>query len=327
MCIFLKKLFHRMTYKEFEKERVSKLLADTGMLAIYNSIMKTRESHDFHNYFDFSYNKNICFSSDYGGENNNSKYNVYTFTFHSYSSLETWKSELDKLRYEKGYVKPAEYKKIDPASRKGKLKDWLITTEASFKGIIVSFAVDKQIDSLFARSIDDLYNAVIKQPHYKDCNLSPKILEKSFRIANFSSLILSQILGDKYGYWWMTDKDSIAQGQDRWKFSVKVHDQTLRHYCEHLTDVTKGYSVPFKEGDETENFSEDFLSLSDLISGSIDDYTNNMSGKTSQEVLASLKGKSIEIISYLKKIPTFIYVIDKTTNGLSCKRVTFDIVE
>lgn len=316
-----------MTYKEFEKDRVNKLLDGSFMWTVFDSVMKTRQTIDFHDYFDFSYNKSICFSSDYGGENDQSKYYVYTFTFHSYSSLDNWRKELDNLRQEKGYVKPAEYKKIDPDTRKGKLEDWLKISEKDFKGIIVSFAVDKQIDSLFASSIDELHKAVSAETHYSDCNLSPKILEKAFRISHFSNLILSQILCDKYGYWWMTDRDSIAQGEDRWRFTVKIHDNTLRHYCEHLTDVNKGYSTPFKKADQPDYFSEDFLSLSDLISGSIDDYTNHKNGKTPEEHLKALKPKSIEILTYLKKLPTFIYVLDKDGDGASCKRLLIDIVE
>lgn len=316
-----------MTYKDFETERVENLLNGSYIKAVFDTVMKTRQTVDFHDYFDFSYNKNIVFSSDYGGENDQSKYYVYTFTFHSYSSLNIWRTEIDKLRAEKGYVKPAEYKKIDPDTRKGKLEDWLKTSETNFKGIIVSFAVDKQIDSLFHTSIDEFHKAIVAEPHYSDCNLSPKILEKAFRVSHFSNLILSQILCDKYGFWWMTDKDSIAQGADRWKFTVKIHDTTLRHYCEHLTDVKKGYSTPFKKSSEPDYFSEDFLSLSDLISGSIDDYTNHKNGNTPEELLSALKPKSIEILTYLKKVPTFIYVLDKDENGVCCKRVLINVNE
>lgn len=84
-----------MTFKEFEKDRVNKLLEGSFMWTVFDSVMKTRKTIDFHDYFDFSYNKNICFSSDYGGENDQSKYYVYTFTFHSYSSLDNWRNELD----------------------------------------------------------------------------------------------------------------------------------------------------------------------------------------------------------------------------------------
>ncbi len=316
-----------MTYKEFEKDRVSKLLEGSCMAAVFDSVMKTRESIDFHNYFDFSHDKSVCFSSDYGGENEKSKYYVYTFTFHSYSSLEKWRNELNNLRLKKGYNKPAEYKKIAPDTRNGKLADWLKTTENDFKGIIVSFAIDKQLDSLFSTTVEELHKIVSMQPHYSGCNLSPKILEKAFRVSNFSSLILSQILGDKYKYWWMTDRDSIAQGNERWMYTVKVHDTILRHYCEHLTDVFKGYSTPFKESSDEDNFSEDFLSLSDLISGAIDDYTNNKNGKSPKELLDSLKPKSVEILTYLEKIPTFIYVVEKEGESVFCNRIIVKVNE
>jgi hypothetical protein len=316
-----------MNYKNFKTDKVKELLKGTIMNSVVESVMKTRQSTDFHNLFDFTYNKNICFSSDYGGENDQSKYYTYTFTFYSYSSLEKWKNKIDNLRAVKGYEGSAEYKKIKPTTRQGKLENWLKTSEKEFKGIIVSFAVDKNIDSLFAPDILTLHNTIIAEPHFSDCNLSPKILEKAFRIANFSNLILSQVLCDGYGFWWMTDQDSIAQGEDRWKFTVKIHDTILRQYCEHLTNVIKGYSTPFKQSNETDYFSEDFLSLSDLISGAIDDYCNHFNGKNPKQLLHDLKPKSVEILTYLNKLPTFIYVLDKDEKGCKCRRVILDIVE
>ena len=315
-----------MTYKDFEKERVEALMKDTLMGQVFDTVMKTRVEHDFHGYFDFSYNKNICYSSDYGGENNQSQYNVYTFTFFSYSSLELWQNELDNLRLQKGYNKPAEYKMIDPNSRKGKLRDWLELSEKYFKGMVVSFAIDKKLDSLFAPTKDILHEQISLQAHFSDCNLSPNVLEKAFRISNFSNLILSQVLGDGYGFWWMSDRDAIANGKERWQFTVKLHGHILRHYCEHLTDVQPGYSLPFTKEERT-HFSEDFLSLSDLFSGAMDDFCNHFQGKTSQELSATLKPKSIEILSYLKKLPTFIYVLDTDGTNSKCRRVVINIVE
>lgn len=316
-----------MKHTDFEKDRVAKLLGNSPMYAVFDSLMKTRASIDFTDFFDFSFNKKICFSSDYGGENDQSKYNVYTFTFHSFSSLQNWKNKLDKIRSEKGYEKTAEYKKIKPKTREGKLKDWLETSKDEFKGIIVSFAVDKNIESLFASSCDELLTQIKAQPHLNDCNLSAKVLEKAFRISNFSGLVLSQLLQDDGGYWWMTDRDSIAQGEDRWNFTAKLHRQTLNHYCEHLTKVKTGYSTPFSNEDEEDYFSDDFLSLSDLISGAIDDYTNHYQGKTPAELLNDLKPKTIEILSYLNKLPTFIYVLESNGTGTQCKRVKIEVNE
>jgi hypothetical protein len=64
-----------------------------------------------------------------------------------------------------------------------------------------------------------------------------------------------------------------------------------------------------------------------LISGSIDDYTNHKDGKSPTELLAALKPKSLEILSFLKKFPTYIYVMDKTEEGVNCKRLLIDVVE
>ena len=316
-----------MDHTDFQKDRVSKLLEKSPMSCIFDTVMKTRKNIDFTENMDFSFNKNICFSSDYGGENDQSKYNVYTFTFFSYSSLTEWKNKIDTLRDEKGYKKSAEYKKTKPSTREGKLRDWLTTSETDFKGIVVSFAVDKSFDSLFAVSKEELHKQIKAQEHFSDCNLSPKILEKAFRICNFSCLILSQLLQDGGGYWWMTDRDSIAQGKERWEFTTKLHSQTLNHYCEHLTDIKNGYSIPFNKDDEENYFSEDFLSLSDLISGAIDDYTNHYEGKTPEDLISILKPKSVEILSFLKKFPTFIYTLESDGTSSFCKQVLIDVKE
>ena len=50
-----------MTCKEFEKDRVNKLLEGSFIWIVFDSVMKTRQTIDFQDYFDFSYNKNICF--------------------------------------------------------------------------------------------------------------------------------------------------------------------------------------------------------------------------------------------------------------------------
>ena len=317
-----------MNYKNFEKQRVRNLLKGINMLFIFDAVMNTRATVDFTNYFDFSLNKNICFSSDYSGENNESKYYVYTFTFYSYSSLFKWKDEIKKLKKNKGYnINAAEYKKLKPEKRKGRLRDWLMTSESYFKGIITSFVIDKNIKSLFASTNQDLYNKIISQPYYKECNLSPMILEKAFRISHFSSLILSQLLQDGGGYWWMTDRDSIAQSPERWDFTKKIHSTVFTHYCMHLPEIKKGYSTPFKRDLEIENFSEDFLSLSDLVSGALDDYANKYSNNNPQELLLKLKPKSIEILSYLTKMPTFIYFLDLDDSIIECREIEIKIVE
>lgn len=316
-----------MSYKKFEKQRVSDLLKGSYMWTIFDSVMNTTDTVDFTNFFDFSYNKNICFSSDYSGENNESKNNIYTFSFQSYSSLFNWKNEIDKLKQNKGYIKAAEYKKINRNTRLGKLHDWFETSESFFKGIITSFIIDKNIDSLFDSTILDFHNKVSSHEYYQECNLSPKILEKAFRISHFSSLILSQILGDRYGFFWMTDKDSISQGDERWKFTQKIHSTVFEHYCMHLSEIKMGYSIPFDQDNETDNFSEDFISLSDLISGALDDYANNFFDNNPQELLEKLKPKSIEILTYLEKIPTFIYFLNLEDSVVKCRRIEIQIVE
>ena len=312
-----------MTYQEFNREKVDELFKDTVMSAVLDSVMKTRQSTDFHNFFDFSYNTSICFSSDYGGENDASRYYTYTFTFHSYSSLEMWINTINELRVLKGYAGAAEYKKTKPKNRGGKLRDWFGQSKESFKGIIVSFAVEKTIDSLFAPTIEALFNSVQNQEHLPKCPLSPKVLEKAMRVINFSSLILSQILMEGYKPFWMTDRDSIVQGEERRDYVKNLFGIVLQNYCQHLGKIDTGFATPFNEGNQPNYFSADFLSISDLVSGAIDDYANYWDQGTAEEIFEKMKPKSIEILSHFSELPAFIYVV----NGEGCRRINIKINE
>ncbi len=90
---------------------------------LVDSLIKTSKRIDFSSYLDFSYNSNIVFSSDYGGEDGISKYYTFTFAIQSYSSLQKWHEEIVKLRTDKGYSGEASYKDIKPKTREGKLRD------------------------------------------------------------------------------------------------------------------------------------------------------------------------------------------------------------
>ena len=311
----------------FHQDEFIEKIKGTAMEAVVDCVGKTNSRVNFNSLFDYKYNKNICVSSDYGGENNASKYNTYTFTFHTYSGLENWLSEVEKLKSSKFYSQIApEYKTTSVDSRQGKLRDWFELTKKHFKGVIFTFAVDKNIDSLFANTKTDLYNLVKLQPHFKDCAYGEYITEKIFRVSNFMCLVLAHTLQEDGGFFWMSDKDSINQKPDYWKFSIKIHNHILKHYCEHLTCSQKGYAMPFSKKDI---FSNDFLSLSDLIAGAYDDYLNHWDNADNpQLMLTSLKGKTIEILSSISDIPSFAYVIDKQSNGgISCKNIEIIIKE
>lgn len=152
----------------------------------------------------------------------------------------------------------------------------------------------------------------------KGVSMSAKVLEKAYRISNLSSLILTHILEEDGGYYWMTDRDSINQ-HGNWEFTVHLHDLMVREYCSHLKCIKKGYSTPFGTKDE---FSNDFLSLSDLISGALDDYCNRITqGDNPQQLLANMKPKSIEILKMVNNTPSYMYLVEDTGTGVSCKNI------
>lgn len=309
-------------------ENIKQLSKETTFSTFAESVIKTCKRVNFKNHLDLSYNQNITFSSDYGGEDGDSIFNTYTFTFQTFSTLQCWHNAIKELKRDRGYSGEASYKDITPKSRGGKLRDWLDITKTNFTGFIVCFAVPIEIDSLFAPTQEILHEKILANENFKDCPFKPKILEKSLRITVFASLLLAMILEDNYGYFWMTDKDSIVQDQQKAEFSSKFLAHNLSLYHPTLKLKKAEYAKPFREDQESDNFSKDFLSLSDLISGAICDYCNVTNVESNpQEIYKMLKPKSIEIIKSTSDIPTYIYLLDKNQKGCQCKGLVLGINE
>lgn len=162
-CCKLKFCRRKNKNKSFDQATFMSLVKGTAMEVVVDCVGKTNSRERFKEKMNYNHNKNVCFSSDYGGENNQSSYNTYTFTFFSYSTLQEWRKQVRTLKKAKGYSDDApQYKTTKAKSRTGKIGDWLATTQSSFDGLIVSFAVDKKIDSMFAPTPEDLLNEAKK---------------------------------------------------------------------------------------------------------------------------------------------------------------------
>ena len=292
------------------------------------SVAETTRTLSFRRLLDFSYNKNVCFSSDYGGEHDSALYNTYTFMFQSYKDHSNWNQEINKLREAKGYSKAPQYKEIKAETRKGKLADWLETSISFFRGFVASFAVPKYVSSLFAPSVEELHRATMENPRLNDCCLGFKVLEKAYRVTFFSALMVGPLLENGGGYFWMTDRNAIAQDEARFKFTAKLQVHFLNCFFPDLTDIAAYYSGPWSAANDAINFSENFLSLSDLFSGAISDFCDKKGSATSPEALhRELKPKTIELVKGAQNIPVFIYAIDRNDRGFYCARWAFQVEE
>ncbi|MGO9570654.1 MAG: hypothetical protein ACLP5H_24250 [Desulfomonilaceae bacterium] len=304
------------------------LTRDGGAGLFVQSVAETARILNFRSLLDFSYNKNVSFSSDYGGEHDSAIYNTYTFMFQSYKSHENWNQEINRLREEKNYATAPQYKEIKAETRKRKLADWLETSITFFRGFVASFAVPKYVPSLFAPSVEELHTRTMENPQLDGCCLSPKVLEKAYRVTFFSSLMLGPLLENGAGYFWMTDRDSIAQDEERFYFTARLQTHFLNSFFSDLVDIRAGYSKPWSATNDSANFSENFLTLSDLFSGALSDFCDKKSSVTSPEDLYSeLKPKTIELIKNTRNIPVLIYAIDRNDRGYYCTRWTFEVEE
>lgn len=298
---------------------------------LVQSVIETSKEINFRDYLDFSYNKSICVSSDYSGEHEHlgSKYYTYTFTFQTFSTLQNWHTEIKKLKNEKNYnEKSPSYKGTKATTRKGKMPDWLDISETHFKGFVFCVAVPvNNVDSLFAPTISDLKNA-IEESQGISCPFKEKILEKAHRIVLFLSLMLAFLIKEDENVFWMTDFDAILDNKKQVNFIKDLFGSAINSLVINSIDGKVSFGTPFY-GD-TDNFSEDFLSLSDLIAGALNDYCNIYNKELSPEDLyTQLKPKSIEILKRLtpSKIPTFIYIFENDSNNFKCSRVDIKVNE
>jgi len=295
------------------------------------SFEKTCEQVNFNSLLDFSFNKSVVFCSDYGGEHEKSKYYTYTFVFTSFSSLQAWHEKIANLKQTMRYSGPPEYKHIKVKSRGEKLRDWFSVSER-LKAFIVCFAIPVKIDSVFAQNSEDLLNSIRlnSSSSFSNCTFKPKILEKAFRVTSFAGLVLSAILeNDGYHCLWMSDRDSIFEGPkpQEGDFTPNLLASILDRYNPQLKLDERRWATPPWQND-TGNLYEDFLSLSDLISGAVSNYCDVWDERDCpQQLYKKLHPKSVEILSHTKAIPTYIYRLIEQSGSFSAERISFTVQE
>lgn len=295
---------------------------NTCLESVLDTVQKTAKGVDFKNFLNFSYNDSICFSSDYSGEHLTSEYETYAFAFSTYDIINKWHDNWKELKEKNGYIGPISFKDIPSDVKSKKLDDFLEITKQHFEGFCVTFSIPKSIPSIFAPDIQSLRKVVMANPVLSDCPLGAKVLEKSCRIAAFSALILGFLLEDGGRHFWMTDRDSIMQGPTRASFSAKLQNCFLSEWCHNLNHITPGYSTPWSEDVDSKAFSEDFVSLSDVFAGAINEFCNATISEKSQESLyEELTLKTRRIIKSWEDIHVFSYVIKKVDTRFQCGHV------
>jgi hypothetical protein len=292
-------------------------LTRNTMLHLYvQSIIETSKKIDFRAILDWSFNNSVVVGSDYAGEDGKSLYQIYTYTFQTCHTHEKWYEEIKRLKLEKNYKGPPEFK---GKRRLDKKRDWLEVSQNKLGGFVISFAVPSVIESLFAPGLTELATVLNPNSNLPKCAIKPKEMEKAYRVSFFGSTVLSLLLHDNDKFFWQTDNDPIVDGPDRLAF---VHG-LIRHWLSQLSPglicPIWSFQPPFVGDDDSRDFSEDWLALSDLTAGSVCEFFNrkNQSGD-SRELRDIVKQKAHAIIEFFPKFNMFIYGIEHAEKGYRC---------
>jgi len=309
-------------------EQIIKLLGDCiATRTFVDSFMRTNETFPFDQLLDYSYNKNVVISTDFGGEDPSSDYFIYTATFSTYKPAYDWMHLIQEKFKELGYNKPPQYKEIPKPAKEGKFVDFIKLSEKYFKGFVISLAVPKNIETIFAHSLENIYNEVKNKSNIPNFSLSPKNTEKALRISLLISITLYTLKfhTQKGGYFWISDKDSIAkitEKENHFENTVMIQMNILQSLLDGNLPNPISYSLPWK-GDE-EDLSYTLIALNDLFSGALADFfTNSPYGQSSP--INSAKDKSSSILYYSKEIPKFFYRIIQDGDIFYGSRIEIDV--
>ena len=296
------------------------------MLRFYTqSIIETSKKIDFRDLLDWSFNNTVVVGSDYAGEGGQSLYQVYTYTFQTFHTHDKWYEEIKRLKLEKNYKGPPEFK---GKRRLDKKRDWLEVSQNRLGGFVISFAVPSEIESLFAPCLHELETVLNPSLNLPKCAIKPKEMEKAYRVSLFGAMALALVLHDNDKFFWQTDNDPIVDCPDRLAFVQGLIGQWLSQLSPGLIFPIWSFQPPFVDSNESNDFSEDLLALSDLIAGSVCEFFNRKNQfRTTNDLRDIIRQKAHAIMEFFPKLNMFIYGIEHGEKGYGCANYQFEMAE
>jgi hypothetical protein len=301
-------------------------LTHPTMLRLFSqSIIETSQRVDFRDLLDWSYNNSVVVGSDYAGEDGKSLYQIYTYTFQTYHTHEKWYEEIKRLKLEKNYKGPPEFK---GKRRLDKKRDWLEVSQNKLGGFVISFAVPSVIESLFAPGLTELATILNPNSNLPKCAIKPKEMEKAYRVSFFGAMILSLLLHDHDKFFWQTDNDPIVDGRLRLAFVQGLIGRWLSQLSPGLICPIWSFEPPFIGDNDSRDFSEDLLALSDLTAGSVCEFFNRKREvRHSNDLGDIVRQKAHAIMKFFPRFNMFIYGIDHDEKGYRCANYQFELDE
>ena len=212
-------------------------------------------------------NRTVGIFSDYGGEDNSSRYFTYSFLVCAFGSLDPFKQQMAALRAKSGIGgKEIAFKDFRWGPLRRMLPAYLQLTDNYISGLLFTLVVEKSIPSLFgpggAETLQHM-SAALEQTGFGP--VAPHIGEKLFRILHCIAFLFALLGHPGQKIFWMTDHDAIGETPEQHKKLLGILNSVLPLYTDKPFSFLGG-ARPF-----TPRAFEylDLLSVADIAAGTI----------------------------------------------------------
>lgn len=144
--------------------------------------------------------------------------------------------------------------------RKLKALPAFLSCAGAVNGVLITFAVDTQIQYMFAEQFLDVWKEL--------STFKKTVLEDMLRVVHFGAQAIMIVFSDSQNIVWFTDCDAIAANEKHEQLFGKLAETTIRHGFmpqENINRIAFGLS----EIDDGSLEIEDFIAVPDLVAGAL----------------------------------------------------------
>lgn len=275
---------------------------------------------------DFSDDTKIAVMSDFGGEHSDAHFTTYSFLIMAYNKVGPFMTQVDKLRRKHGLLAPYSefaFKDLRYGPRNRALPEFLHLVDNLIHGVVITIAIDKQIETVFGISKKETYPLIEKQLAAMGLGKWKGVDgEKVLRVCHSIAFFVALTTKENQRLLWYCDNDAInVNALDRgFADTQKIFVNALDMYSKDKLELV-GFGKSFEE----KSHLDDLLSIPDFAAGTIQDLLK--SHKTGNDNISGGTGK-IALINWITAKSQFLskitIQISKLPNGeLGCGVVDF----
>lgn len=269
-------------------------------------------------------NESVMIFSDYGGEHG-SKYQTYSFLICAQGALAPFEEKAIPTYRDKLGAREIAFKNFSTADMRHALPKYLRAMNDYVPGLLFTLVVESDVQCLFAENSKAGLKSLPEKIQATGYPKRPaKVCEKMLRIIHTIIFLIALLVDPKQKIFWMTDNDSICSNNDQLETLLSAFKATLGTLYPQFKETFVGGAIPFPE---THLPTLDWLSVTDIAAGSIDQYFSNKTTDAQGNLVSSVKPGADTVIEWmcdqgisLKKISMMV-----RADGLGYKSGSIDM--